>query len=551
MAMGFKLEVATSRDANATNTSYRVLSLAVSVYSEFLFMPVTSVSSILARSGRCYLPKAFFHRRCLSVAGTRAPPTVDVLVIGGGLVGASFAAAVAANPLSSTLSVAVVDPSPPPPVSSIRTAQPSLRTSTISPSSQQFLSDAGAWQHVPPPRIAPFTDMLVWDRPAAVGTDPDESLGTIAFGAADLPDRDELGVVVDNDTLRAAIYERLQALSETAELYSLATDVQSISYAIDEDEEYADTSIDAIPWPKVVLGTGETISARLIVAADGVRSRVRTLAQFDWFKYAYGQSAVVANVALDRPISTAYQRFLSTGPIALLPIAAENFGGVEKSPPMGNVIWSTTPTEAEALLGADDVVFLDELNAAFRDADEMHARGAASAPADIGGVLNVKPVSSASSAGSATGQASGGLAGLPKCEAIVGKRGSFPLSMGHAPRYVDAIRRTVLLGDAAHNVHPLAGQGANLGFADARSLSDALASAAATGRDVGGEEGAPLMRYERERVAANVAMMFTLHTIRSLFGLTSSSAFNLARRMGVSALDNASPLKRMILKVMS
>lgn len=486
-------------------------------------------------------------RRWLSSAGAKVPATVDVLVVGGGLVGASFAAAVAANPLSSTLSLAIVDPSPPPLMSAVSSAPPSLRTSTISPSSQAFLEAARVWQHVPASRVAPFTDMIVWDRPSVGDGDAKGGLGKIRFDVADLPGQNALGVVVDNDTLRAAAYRQLASLSEHADVHCLPTTVKSISYAVDDVGRHEGEPDGNIPWPKVTLGTGETVSARLIVAADGANSRIRTLAQFDWFKYRYGQSAVVANVALDRPITTAYQRFLSTGPIALLPVAG---GGVDAPSTMGNVIWSTTPAEVEALMAVDDVVFVDELNAAFRDSDEGQVRY--SAPASPRAVLDVDGgLATSESAGAGPQSAVRGITDFPNCEYVIGKRGSFPLSMGHAPQYVDASRRTVLLGDAAHNVHPLAGQGANLGFADASSLASAISSACATGRDIGGEDGAPLLRYERDRLASNTTMLLTLHTVRSLFGLTSFAAFNLARRLGVTALDSSSPLKRMILRIMS
>lgn len=424
------------------------------------------------------------------------PPTpVDVLIVGGGLVGSTLAASIASNPLSETLSVALVDPSPPP---STPPTTPSLRTSTISPSSTALLHSAGIWQHLPSSRIAPFNKMLVWDQP-----DASTPLGAITFTS------ESLGTVVDNTSLRCAIYTRLSTLP----VRTLTTHVASVTYP---DPEGAATPS---AWPEVALGTGEMLSARLVIAADGARSRIRALAGFDWHSHAYDQTAVVANVRLDAPVTTAFQRFLSTGPIALLPLAGDA--------PMANIIWSTTLAEAEALSAADDVVFVDEVNAAFREADFTAGGKGKSRGEEVKGQR------------------------LPVCKAVVGPRGRFPLAAGHAPRYVDSARRTVLLGDAAHAVHPLAGQGANLGFADVKSLSEALANAAATGRDIGGEDGAPLMRYERDRVAANVAMMGTLHAIQAAFGQTSSPVFNIARRLGVSALDRFAPMKEMILKVMN
>lgn len=385
--------------------------------------------------------------------------------------------------------------------------------------------------------------MVVWDRPGyadSAESKRDSALGVIRFDGNDLPGiGDELGSVVDNDTLRSAIFEQLRHLADTVDVRVFQARVKTIQYAMDSEAparrqvDASPNGTDVTPWPTVHLDSGDVLAARLIVVADGARSRIRTMADFEWYSHAYEQSAVVANVKLDRPVTTAYQRFLSTGPIALLPLASDAIDG-----PMANIIWSTTHAEADALSAADDVVFLDEVSVALREAEEMPASGDANVDAVMDAAQTMNGYENAP-------------LDLPRLEAVVGSRGRFPLSMGHAPQYVDASKRTVLLGDAAHNIHPLAGQGANLGFADARSLSKAIASAAATGRDIGGEEGAPLMRYERERVAANVAMMGTLHGIQAIFGLSSSRAFNLVRRIGISALDGMVPAKRLILKVMN
>jgi ubiquinone biosynthesis monooxygenase Coq6 len=494
-----------------------------------------------------------------------APPRpVDVVIAGGGLVGGALAAALATHPLSRTLSVVVVDPTPPPGVG----GQPSLRTSTVSPSSAQFLADAGVWDRVPAARIAVFRDMLIWDRPVGTraGTElQDDVLGAIRFDVADLPHHEQLGYVVDNDTLRAAVFAQIEylAASGTADLSVVGTTVKSIEFP-ETTTGVGDETMDVAcrQWPKVYLENGDVLSARLIVAADGARSRIRTMAGFDWFSLAYDQTAVVANVVLDRPTTTAYQRFLSTGPIALLPVKSDVAG----DQPLANIIWTTTPTEAAALCAADDVVFLNELNLALNDVDDVGSGAASLSPGppgtmqgkdffDVLGDVTApsSPVSVApcSSSVSSSPAAARGLASVPQCKAVLGARGRFPLFLGHTPRYVDGSKRLVLVGDAAHNVHPLAGQGGNLGFADARELATALAAASATGRDIGGENGAPLMRYERNRVAANVAMIATLHSISSVFSLNSWAPFNVARRVGVSALDTFTPVKKLILRAMS
>lgn len=500
---------------------------------------------------------------------------VDVVIAGGGLVGGALATAIASHPLARGLSIAIVDPSPP---SLERTPAVSLRTSTITPSSKDFLEDIGVWPRIPATRIAAFSSMFLWDHPpplpSAAATHSglvSSPPGTLYFEAAEVG-ADVLGYVVDNDILRYAIFSRMAELAESgdADLSVISSGVRSIDFSDDAAAE-GGTSEQArsggsvsVPWPKVRLETGEVVQTRLLVACDGSRSRIRSLAGFDWFSRSYNQNAVVANVNLRQATSTAFQRFLSTGPLAVLPVASS-----DSTEPMGNIIWTTTSAEAAALAAADDAVFLNELNVALRDHedDEAFPQQPQMPFVTVGGQSGAPPRDSASvlwqtaaqglsavlprvGLMSESGLAQPAVMEPPEATAIVGKRGQFPLSLGHAPRYVSPERRTVLVGDAAHNVHPLAGQGVNLGFGDVQSLADCLASAAATGRDVGGEDGAPLMRYQSERMAANVCMLGLLNGIQGIFNTNSPALFRDIRRLGMSTLNAIGPAKKVILRAM-
>lgn len=501
-----------------------------------------------------------------------------MLVIGGGLVGSALATALASHPLAKGMSVMIVDPDPP---ATDKWPALSLRTSTITPSSKEFLEEIGVWSRIPNTRIAPFDSMFVWDHPAPLphsGIYNDLSktpAGTILFDAADAGE-EVLGYVVDNETLRNAMYRCMCDLAASGgrELHKAQGMVYSINYG-DEDvdvgaersdkgnESAADSALtggeDHVPWPVVELDNGEKIRCRLVAACDGSRSRVRTLAGADWFSHGYDQSAVVANVTLRDPIQTAYQRFVSTGPVAVLPVSTDDIAA-----PTGNVIWTTTKVEAEALYEADDAVFLNELNIVLtadedNTVDDNHTNvfdlngENISRRADVPlwdvmgkGLQAVLPRLGISD----------GLHGAspyaepPACTGVLGRRGRFPLSLGHAPRYVIEEKRTVLVGDAAHSVHPLAGQGVNLGFADVQSLADCVASAAGTGRDVGGERGAPLMRFQRERMVGNVGMMGVLHSVQSVFDRNSPTGFRELRRAGMSVVNAIGPVKRLILRAM-
>jgi 2-polyprenylphenol 6-hydroxylase len=195
-------------------------------------------------------------------------------------------------------------------------------------------------------------------------------------------------------------------------------------------------------------------------ATDGAESAVRRQAGIDVRGWDYGQRAVVAHLATERPhAATAWQRFLDTGPLALLPLAD---GRV-------SLVWSTLPAEAEALAQLDDAGF-----------------------------------------GLRVTEASAGVLGAL---APTTQRASFPLRLLHAHRYT--AERVALVGDAAHTVHPLAGQGINLAFLDAAALVDVVGAAVAAGDDPG--EARALRRYERWRKAEALPAIMLLDGIKRLF----------------------------------
>lgn len=249
------------------------------------------------------------------------------------------------------------------------------------------------------------------------------------------------------------------------------------------------TAIDAIDVRRdavvAALSNGETVRAQLVVAADGARSPVRTMLGLPTVARGYGQHAIVTHVVTERPHErTAWQRFVPGGPIALLPLADGR----------SSVVWSLPIARAEALAAASDEDFI----AALEDA---------------------------------TGRVLGRLG-------PISPRGRFPLQVLHAMRY--CCPRGVLVGDAAHVVHPLAGQGMNLGLADAACLAGEIDRALVNGLDVG--DLAVLRRYERRRKADNVDMLVALDALHHLFRLPGAAA--VLRAVGLSVVDTAGPAKR-------
>ena len=234
------------------------------------------------------------------------------------------------------------------------------------------------------------------------------------------------------------------------------------------------------------LADGGTLAAGVLVAADGAASPLRQLAGIGTRGRDYAQRAVVAHVASERPHeNTAWQRFLPGGPLALLPLADGR----------SSVVWSLPEAEARRVLALDEQGFRDELGVAsdFR----------------LGRIVATTP------------------------------RAAFPLKLQLAERY--QADRFVLLGDAAHTVHPLAGQGVNLGLRDVAELRDTLVDARAAGRDIGAVH--VLRRYARRRRSADTLDALGFDALARIYAWR-SPALVAARSVGVRLLDRLAPMKR-------
>lgn len=238
----------------------------------------------------------------------------------------------------------------------------------------------------------------------------------------------------------------------------------------------------------VVLDNGTRLSADLIIAADGGQSFVRDAFEIDVDRQPYRQTAFVTHLQPEKPhLATAWQRFLRDGPFAMLPLAD---GRV-------SIVWSTLPDEAEHALDCDD----DELGRVMTELAD--------------GVLGqLKPA---------------------------GPRGSFPLAAQHARDYVR--HGMALVGDAAHTIHPLAGQGANLGLADAAELACVLAAARAAGEHIG--DRPVLRRYARARRGANATMMQFMTGLNRLFA-SDSAVLGEIRRLGMTLFNASGPIRSRI-----
>lgn len=389
------------------------------------------------------------------ISTRRRPPALDVAVVGGGMVGAAAALALA----RAGFKTALVEARAPSPWQLEHEVD--LRVVGLASSSIQLLDTLDVWASIREARSSAYSYMQVWDA---------ESGASISFDAAS-EGRQQLGYIVENNLVQWMLWQALEAagVQRLCPLQVLAFEARGDRIQLELDD-------------------GQSLNAGLLVAADGAASPLRQLAGIGTYGRDYGQNAVVAHLQTERPHeNTAWQRFLPAGPLALLPLADGR----------SSLVWSLPEGEARRVLALDDQAFLGELGIAsdFR----------------LGRIL-------ATSA-----------------------RAAFPLKLQLAQRY--QAERFVLLGDAAHAVHPLAGQGVNLGLRDVTELRDTLVAARVAGRDIGAEH--VLRRYARRRRSADTLDALGFDVLARIYAWQSVPLVA-ARGLGVRLLDRLSPIKRRI-----
>lgn len=378
----------------------------------------------------------------------------DVIIVGGGMVGAALACALGQGGLR----VAVIESREPEPFTAEQDY--GLRVSALSIASQHILENLGVWQQLQDWRTSPYEQMLVWD---AGGT------GKIEFDAAEASEL-ALGHITENALVQRALFEA----SEQKDNIQWFCPASLQGFVADKDEVI------------VTLDTGEILLAQLIVGADGANSKVRDLAGIKLRSRDYNQQAIVANVETTLAHEkTARQRFLPDGILAFLPLADGRC----------SIVWSSDKACAEHLMGLNDDTFKTELSEVFEHT--------------LGEIISTT------------------------------KRAAFPLTGRHVETYIKP--RVVLVGDAAHTVHPLAGQGVNLGFLDIAELSNLLLNAE---RDLGSLH--LLRKYERARAGENELMLRSMEGFKLLFN-NENPVLGWLRNTGLSITNQANPLKQLFM----
>ncbi len=394
----------------------------------------------------------------------RVPERIDVLIAGGGYVGLSAAVAIAGA--DAGLKVTVVDPVPQ------EAIEKDVRASAIAAAATRMLERLDVWDELAED-AQPINEMIVTDSKLSDATRPvfltfanetgANDVGAGETGANEAP----FAHMLPNRSLVKALRRKAESLGVT-----LVTD-RVEGFAVGPG------AVD------VTLGN-RPIRASVLVAADGVRSKLREAAGIRTVHWPYDQMGIVATVAHERPHQgRAEEHFLPSGPFAILPLKGNR----------SSLVWTERSKDAERLMAADDLTFELELEQRFG-----HKLGALT---------------------------------------VEGQRRAFPLGLTLA---CDTVKeRFVLAGDAAHGIHPIAGQGLNLGFKDAAALAETLVEAHRLGLDIGSL--AVLERYQQWRRFDTVQMGVTTDVLNRLFS-NDNPLLRAVRDAGLGMVDRLPGLKK-------
>ncbi|XP_018357936.1 PREDICTED: ubiquinone biosynthesis monooxygenase COQ6, mitochondrial [Trachymyrmex cornetzi] len=424
--------------------------------------------------------------------------TYDVVIAGGGMVGTTLACAIANNRRLAGKKILLLEGNAK--QEYIPQEQYSNRVVVLNQQTRTLLSSIGAWKHIEAVRYSPVRKMQVWEACSDAVITFNEDLSC-----------KELAYVIENDLLLHAINKQLFEKENVTLIYnSKVANVELLKTGME--------------FVTIQLQSGEQYRTRLLVGADGVNSLVRKAMGVIYLNWQYNQLGIVATVKLSEPMENvvAWQRFLPTGPIALLPLTDS----------LSSLVWSVTKEKAKELLKISEEEFVDKINEAL---------------------WRIYPKSSI---------VESGMHGFhwlltrlalktnvsrqmpPSVEAVVeGSRAAFPLGFGHASSYVQS--GAVLVGDAAHRVHPLAGQGVNLGFGDVAELTQILAEANVNGSHL--NDMFYLRTYETLRQRHNVPMMLAIDGLHRFYQHTAAPIV-LGRSLGLQLVDALPPIKKLLMQ---
>lgn len=386
----------------------------------------------------------------------------DIIIVGSGVVGLTAALSLAKQ---TSLTIAIIE------AKAVNAnwdgAQYDYRVSAISLASQRIFKKLQVWDAITAKRFSPYTTMHVWNA-----TDTSE----IYFNCKEV-NQPALGFIIEESVMRVSLLDEIKQCGNV-EILSPYT-LKSIAV------------MPAVSQVQIECENQTTLTAKLLIAADGANSSVRELLDIPLKTWDYQHTAIVATLQTELPHNnTARQRFLETGPLAFLPLENSH---------CSSIVWSTSHAHAAELMALNDEAFCTAVTEAFQKKL---------------GIVNE-----------------------------TSKRYHFPLRMRHAKRYVQS--QVALIGDAAHTIHPLAGQGVNLGLLDAACLAEVIIEAVKKKRDFSAL--LVLRRYERSRKSDNFVMLAGVELLKKIFA-TQNTTLQQIRNAGMNFTNRTSMVKNFFIR---
>lgn len=393
----------------------------------------------------------------------------DVIIVGGGIAGTALALALVKTSLRILLLEAAVKEFNHSDVSAADVNAFDNRVSALTEGSRRFLDDLGAWADMALKRVSPYSKMTVWDA---------EGTAQLNFDCREVS-QSWLGHIVENRVIVSSLLNQVMKYPSI----TVRQNVRVKSVLLGES------------FSTLVLQDDSSITASLVVGADGANSFLRQAAGFITREWDYGHKAIVCTVKTELPHQkTAWQRFMPEGPLAFLPLH-----DAEARHQFSSIVWSTLPENADRLMQLDNAEFSLQLERSFESR--------------LGKIIDV------------------------------GSRQCFPLRQRHAVDYCK--QGIALIADAAHTIHPLAGQGINLGLKDVRVLAEELIRADQRNLNPGSLD--VLSRYQRRRKADNLTTMAAMDGFKQIFA-RKELPLRWLRNTGMRWVSDIPVLKRALIR---
>ncbi|XKL59287.1 hypothetical protein PGB90_000303 [Kerria lacca] len=426
----------------------------------------------------------------------------DIIITGGGMIGSVLACKLASNPVFRNISILLIESGPKKPWNIELTKNKdnfSNRVSSLNNNTKVLLQKINVWDIIESCSCQDVSQIKVWG--------PGSNNISTTFDVEDNFNLDHLAYIVENDVLIAAV---MTALNNYDNVHVLHDNIVT-EYKISKNTEET---------VKLRLKNEEHIECNLLIGTDGINSKVRQAMDVQYLSWNYNQKAVVATLKIERlkDNNTAWQKFLHSGPIALLPLADE----------ISSLVWTTTPDYAKMLLSLSEESFVDALNTALwkEPIKDVFASSVTNIVSAVLKTLNIHEKHEEIIPPTIT-------------QVLKNTRAAFPVGFGHAVSYV--IPHVALVGDAAHRVHPLAGQGVNLGFGDVECLDSILSKYFLIGVKLGDIRA--LREYETIRQRCNVPKLIAIDFIQKIAG-NSWSPLLATTNAGFQVTDAVSLLKK-------